>query len=87
MLAALSNDEITLAGALFSRDTEIMITALKSLGFMVIDKKDSQEITVQGLNGYIPRAEATIHVGNAGTVARFLTSMLALTVDGKYKLE
>jgi 3-phosphoshikimate 1-carboxyvinyltransferase len=87
ILAALSDGTITLTNALFSRDTRIMLAALHELGFTVAADAHAHTITVAGCSGKIPRARATIHVGNAGTAARFLTALLALHPDGEYMLD
>ncbi|MDR1496988.1 MAG: 3-phosphoshikimate 1-carboxyvinyltransferase [Puniceicoccales bacterium] len=87
VLAALSSTPVTLEGALFSRDTRIMVTALRELGFAIETDENSRRLTLNGLAGKIPRERATIHVGNAGTVARFLTAMIALRHGGEYRLD
>lgn len=87
ILAALAEGTTQLEGALFSRDTEIMLSALKTLGFEVTADKETARITVNGLGGTIPQSEASIDVGNAGTAARFLTAFLALNAEGTYKLD
>ena len=66
ILGALGNNTITLRGALFSRDTQIMVAALRALGFAVETDETALTITITGQNGEIPKREATIHVGNAG---------------------
>ena len=90
ILAALSNTSpatIHLEGALFSRDTKIMIEALESLGFALSINRAEQRISIQGLGGQIPKSSAQLHVGNAGTAARFLTALLALKEGGVYHLD
>jgi 5-enolpyruvylshikimate-3-phosphate synthase len=49
ILAALSNGETLLRGALFSRDTEILISSLKELGFSIKADKSLHTIKVLGL--------------------------------------
>ncbi len=95
ILAALAEGEVTLTGALWSEDTQIMVDALRILGFRIDVNPDAAEasnriITVQGLGGRIPNtgtAEAPleIFVGNAGTAARFLAAMVCLG-DGSVRL-
>ena len=87
ILAALAEGETSLEGALFSRDTLIMIEALKILGFECSADPSVQKITVCGEAGTIPKNNASIHVGNAGTAARFLTAFLALHPNGTYRLD
>ncbi len=91
ILAALDDGEVTLTGALWSEDTQIMVVALQSLGFAVEVEQDPGEscnrtITVQGLGGRIPNAPEEISVGNAGTAARFLAAMVCLG-DGAVRLQ
>lgn len=87
VLAALAEGETTLQGALFSRDTRIMLTALTELGFSCEVDESKCRITVQGRGGKIPADSAELNVGNAGTAARFLTAMLALNTAGRYRLD
>jgi 3-phosphoshikimate 1-carboxyvinyltransferase len=87
LLAALAEGETLFTGALFSRDTRILIAALRTLGFEVADDETAQTIRIRGLGGRIPKAQAKLHVGNAGTAARFLTAFLALAPQGCYELD
>ena len=85
ILAALCRDPVTLRGALFSRDTAIMVKALRSLGFKVTTNAKAKTIRVEGRGGMIPEATAKINVGNAGTAARFLPAAMrssAMSRDG-----
>lgn len=87
ILAALAKGNTRLEGALFSRDTKIMLEALKILGFNCQAEVATQTISVSGESGTLPKDTATLHVGNAGTAARFLTALLALHPNGTYKLD
>lgn len=87
VLAALADGETVLEGALFSRDTRILCEALRALGFAITEESDARRITVAGLAGLIPRNRARLHVGNAGTAARFLTAFLCLHPDGEFALD
>lgn len=87
ILAALATGETTLTGALFSRDTRIMLAALKALGFQYSCDEAAHQITVMGQAGRIPSQSAELHVGNAGTAARFLTAFLALEAGGVYRID
>lgn len=86
-LAAISNTQVTLQGALFSEDTSIMVDSLQKLGFSIQDDEGIKSITIGGLSGKIPNAEAELYVGNAGTAARFLTALLCLREGGRYELD
>lgn len=95
ILAALANGRTTLRGALWSDDTEIMVGALRTLGFTVHVEADPAEaanctITIEGRGGDIPNGGTneeplSLFVGNAGTVARFLMAFAALG-RGVYRL-
>lgn len=87
ILAALAQGDTTLKGALFSRDTAIMWTALIELGFEIHLNEAAQTIRIVGEGGRIPRDRASIDVGNSGTAARFLTAFLALNPGGEYVLD
>jgi 3-phosphoshikimate 1-carboxyvinyltransferase len=87
VLAALSDRTVTLRGALFSRDTRLMVAALRALGFAVTADETALTITVTGAGGQIPAREARIDVGNAGTAARFLTALVCLRPDGVYHFD
>ena len=95
VLAALAEGEVALQGALCSEDTQIMVEALRKLGFRIKAEPDPEEfcnrtITVRGLAGRIPNGGTAekpleLFVGNAGTVARFLAAMVCLG-EGVYRL-
>lgn len=87
ILAALGNGPVTLTGALFSRDTRILCKALEALGFVIKADAGASTIYIEGQGGSIPRSRARLHVGNAGTAARFLAALLALHPDGDYQLD
>jgi 3-phosphoshikimate 1-carboxyvinyltransferase len=95
ILAALADGEVTLIGALWSEDTQIMADCLRKLGFEIRIEPDPEEfcnrtITVKGLGGNIPNGGTAekpleLFVGNAGTAARFLAAFVCLG-DGVYRL-
>ncbi|MEC7609784.1 MAG: 3-phosphoshikimate 1-carboxyvinyltransferase, partial [Verrucomicrobiota bacterium] len=87
ILAALTNGQTLIKGALLSRDTQIMLQALELLGFNCIVDPLQLQIIVHGMNGRIPKKKATLDVGNAGTAARFLTALLAIAPGGTYSLD
>lgn len=87
ILAALAKGTTTLHGALFSRDTRIMVAALRALGFVVVTDEQALTITIAGRGGEIPVREAKLDVGNAGTAARFLTAFVCLRPDGTYHFD
>lgn len=87
ILAALGTKPVTLRGALFSRDSRIMVAALRALGFQVETDEVALTIRIEGRGGVIPNRGATINVGNAGTAARFLTAFVCLRPDGVYHFD
>ncbi len=87
ILAALGPTTVTLRNALFSRDTRIMIAALRTLGFEITADESALTITITGGGGKIPQRDAPIEVGNAGTAARFLTALVSLHPEGTYHFD
>ena len=87
LLAALCDGPVTLTGALFSEDTEIMAEALNRLGIAVKSDPVAKTFHVAGQGGNIPAPSADIFVGNAGTAARFLTALCAAAKTGTYRLD
>jgi 3-phosphoshikimate 1-carboxyvinyltransferase len=87
LLAALNKGPVTLRNALFSDDVEIMLSALRNLGITTHASPEDQTIRVEGRGGMIPNAKADLYVGNAGTVARFLTAALTLRWGGTFQLD
>lgn len=93
--AAVSRGQTTLQGALWSEDTEVMVGALKTLGFDVLVQPDPSEpanrtLHINGQGGEVPsggNAEQPLDlfVGNAGTAARFLSALVCLG-RGVYRL-
>jgi 3-phosphoshikimate 1-carboxyvinyltransferase len=95
ILAALAEGEVTLEGALWSEDTQIMVECLQELGFMMNVAPDPNEVcnrtvTVYGQGGRVPSGGTEerpleLFVGNAGTAARFLAAFVCLG-RGVYRL-
>ena len=67
LIAALANGRSTLKGVLFSDDSRHFIQALIDLGFEVLVDEENCIVTIEGIGGAIPKNEATIDVGSAGT--------------------
>ena len=87
ILAALGTKTVTLRNALFSRDTGIMVAALRALGFKVATDPVALTITIEGRGGKIPERVTKLDVGNAGTAARFLTALVCLCPDGVFSFD
>lgn len=86
LLAALSKEKSLLRGVLFSDDSRHFLDSLLSLGFELSIHEEEKTVEIQGCGGKIPNKTGIINVGSAGTAARFLTAMLALS-DGEYTIE
>jgi 3-phosphoshikimate 1-carboxyvinyltransferase len=96
ILAALSQGETVLEGALWSEDTQVMVDCLQEIGFMIQVQVDGKEtcnrtITVYGMGGKVPPGGTLdqpldLFVGNAGTAARFLAAFVCLG-SGVYRLD
>ena len=79
LLAALAKGKSTLSGVLFSDDSRHFLSSLCSLGFQIEIDEEKKQVTVYGEGGNIPKKDATIDVGSAGTAARFLTAFLGIS--------
>ena len=67
LMAALSDGEVKLDGVLFSDDSRHFLESLVSLGFTVDINEQEKKVTVLGCGGDIPKKQAVINVGSAGT--------------------
>ena len=88
ILAALADEESVISGLLDARDTQLMMAGLRLLGneIHVVDRDVVGNVTVQVVPHFM-RGPASIDVGLAGTVMRFLPPVAALahgevTFDG-----
>ena len=79
LLAMLADGESILQNALFSDDSRHFLTCLQSLGFDAAADETAGTIRVRGLGGRLPKSEASLYVGSAGTAARFLTACLGVS--------
>ena len=89
--AALADGVTEIGNAPLADDVQYMIDALQRLGVTVSRNPSGGTVAVSGVGGQVPSTGGTLHVGNAGTAARFLTAMLTLgqgswTVDGSPRL-
>jgi 3-phosphoshikimate 1-carboxyvinyltransferase len=89
VLAALSarGYACALRGVLRSEDTEVMIDALRGLGFRVLTEWPESAVFVSAGadDPLIPARTADLYVANSGTTMRFLTALVSLG-DGCYRL-
>lgn len=79
LLATLAEGTSTLTGVLFSDDSRHFLQCIRDLGFETKVDEAHKTVIVTGLGGAIPRQEATLYVGSAGTAARFLTAYLGIS--------
>jgi 3-phosphoshikimate 1-carboxyvinyltransferase len=90
VLAALAGHRqgCRLRGALRSEDTEVMVEALRALGFRVRADWDAGTLLVSNEQprSVIPAREAELFVANSGTTMRFLTALVSLG-HGRYRLD
>jgi 3-phosphoshikimate 1-carboxyvinyltransferase len=84
LLAALSEGTTLIHGLLASDDTLVMLGALRSLGIEWNQVNDHTHM-VYGGGGALPKHEADLFMGNAGTAIRPLTAALAV-IGGDFTL-
>jgi 3-phosphoshikimate 1-carboxyvinyltransferase len=87
LLAALCDQPVTLTGALFSEDTELMAEALRKVGFTVHADATARTLRVSNQKNGFSVEKADLFVGLAGTAARFLTALCAAAPRGVYRLD
>ena len=83
LLSALAKGASTLKGLLDADDTQVMRAALKTLGVNIEETKE--DCIVHGCSGKLPKNQADLFMGNAGTAIRPLTAALAI-LGGNYRL-
>ncbi len=85
LIATLAEGETLLKGVLFSDDSRNFLNCVKDLGVDIEVDEVKKTVIVHGCDGQIPKSEAEIYVGSAGTAARFLAACLGIS-KGKYYL-
>lgn len=80
LLAALANGPGTIRGALKSRDSDLMIAALRALGTEIHEQQDAGERVLSIHPAKELLGPATIDCGLAGTVMRFVPPVAALAL-------
>jgi len=78
LLAALARGRTRLSGLLIADDTRIMRTCLERLGVSILESEPTT-LEIDGCAGAFaaPTGDGPLFAGSAGTVARFLTAVLA----------
>ncbi|PVZ99554.1 hypothetical protein BB558_004488 [Smittium angustum] len=83
VLAALGQGTCRIHNLLHSDDTRVMIDALTALGACTVEaEEDGEVLVVTGNGGKMLSTKEDIYLGNAGTAARFLTTMVNLAQVG-----
>ncbi len=79
VLAALGSGPCRIKNLLHSDDTEVMLTALASLGGASYSWEEEGEVlVVNGKGGALSASPTELYLGNAGTASRFLTTVATL---------
>lgn len=86
LLATLAEGISTLRGVLFSDDSRHFLKCVQDLGFETEVDEPNRLVAVRGLGGTVALPKASLHVGSAGTAARFLTAFLGLS-SGVYHMD
>lgn len=76
----------TLTGALQSEDTEVMVEALRRLGFNVEADWPAVRFRPHGSDRPVPARAAELYIANSGTSMRFLTALSALG-HGRFRID
>lgn len=83
LLASVSAGQSVIRNPLFSDDTLYMIESLKKIGFEIGQNENS--LRIQGNPELkVKKQETELFIGNAGTVIRFLVSLLSLLEGGVF---
>lgn len=84
VLAALGSGTCRIRNLLHSDDTEHMLTALHKLGGMKFFwENDGDVLVVNGNGGKLTACGEELYLGNAGTAARFLTTVATLVAPSE----
>ncbi|KFF31183.1 3-phosphoshikimate 1-carboxyvinyltransferase [Bifidobacterium bombi] len=87
ILAALGRHPVRIEGLLRSRDTELMMQALRELGVVIeCDETDETCVRITPPDGGVFHGSVTVDCGLAGTVMRFVPG-LALFADGPVRFD
>jgi len=77
LIACQCDGPVVLRGVLFSDDSRHFLDCLQHLGYTVECDEATHCVRVMGTGKDIPRRDASLYVGSAGTAARFITALLA----------
>ncbi|OLL25762.1 Pentafunctional AROM polypeptide [Neolecta irregularis DAH-3] len=83
VLAALGKGSCRIRNLLHSDDTQYMLTALEQLGAATFEWEEGETVlVVNGRGGSMKTPPGPLYLGNAGTAARFLTTICNLVKVG-----
>jgi 3-phosphoshikimate 1-carboxyvinyltransferase len=85
LLAAMTDEPVTITGYLDAEDTNSTLAAVQALGALVERRADSLVVRGPGLRA--AASSALIDVGNAGTLMRLLPGWLAGQEGGRWTLD
>ncbi|KAJ1971868.1 3-dehydroquinate dehydratase (3-dehydroquinase) [Dimargaris xerosporica] len=82
VLAALGSGTCRIQNLLHSDDTQVMLNALEQLGGCQYEwEDDGRTLAVTGGEGRLHVPDVDLYLGNAGTAARFLTTVVTLVPE------
>ncbi len=84
LISAFCDGKSHLENVLFSDDTEVFIDSVRNLGIKA--DIEGQDVIVSGQGMSLPKREADIYTGSAGTASRFLSAALALS-EGDFLID
>ena len=87
ILAAMSEQSVTLTGALFSEDSLLMAQCLRQLGILVETDEKAKTMRVQGAGGSLNCEGADLYVGLSGTTGRFIAALCGACGAGEFKVD
>jgi pentafunctional AROM polypeptide len=82
VLAALGCGQTRIRGLLHSEDTQVMLDSLKKLGVSFHWEENGEVLNLIGTGGKFKTPSESLYLANAGTAARFLTTMATLVENG-----
>lgn len=82
LLASMADGKSILRNVLFSDDSRSFLDCLEKLGYQLQVDEENKIVVIEGGT---PCSQSAINVRSAGTTARFLTALLALT-PGEYEV-
>lgn len=79
LMAAMTKGETLLRGVLFCDDSRVFLQALQEMGIEVEANESKKTVVIRGKEEGLELQGKKIYVGSAGTAARFLTALAAMS--------